>query len=418
MRLPLLLFVLVLFFITPMTHAQVKVVVMGSSTSLGAAATSGDSAWVGRMQAYYRRNAADGLDTVFTAVGCYGCVTYFQMPNSYTPPPGRPAPQPAHNVDAALALHPNIMIINLPTNDVVAGYTKKEFMDNLRYLRGYILAPGTGVSKCYITTTQPRNEPLQATRDSLRTLVDSINASFGLAAINFWDDLVTSDGTYRLKDDVRHIGFPDADYHLNDLGHRYIFQRARDINIFSPLTPLPLQLTGFTAVAENATVKLSWATEFEEPNSFFIVQRSSDGNHFENLHQLPATGTSITHAYSWTDQHPLPGNSFYRLQIKEDNTSRYSAVVRVSSKAQAVSIERLYKDNSSTNLVAELLIGKNQTATVRIINVNGAVAYQQQVQLTGSSRTITVPVGNLATGQYFFSIHTADNQSVVRGFIR
>ena len=152
--------------------AQKKVVVMGSSTAMGSAATSSALSWVGRMRTHYQNNATDGVDTSFLLVGGYGYVTYNQMPGSFTPPPGRPPHIPGYNVDQALSLAPDIVIINLPNNDVASGFTKKQVMDNLRYLYSYILSNGTTGIQCYICTSQPRNDLPFAQRDSLRTLKD------------------------------------------------------------------------------------------------------------------------------------------------------------------------------------------------------------------------------------------------------
>src|SRR5439155_24626563 len=88
--------------------------------------------------------------------------------------------------------------------------------------------------KAFITTSQPRNDISAAQKLQLRQLVDSIQNNFGNNSINFYDDLVTSDGTYSLRDDRRYDLF-----HPNDIGHRFLFERVRNRNIFSAAVNKP-----------------------------------------------------------------------------------------------------------------------------------------------------------------------------------
>ena len=225
--------------------SQKKIVVLGSSTALGASATSYDSSWAGRLQALYRKNTAAGNpDTIVTAMGGYGYTTYREIPNSYTPSLTRHSIDPANNANAALAMNPDIVIINLPSNDVASyaqswispPYNTKETMDNLRAMYNFFLANGV---KCFVTTSQPRNDLDVSQRQLQRNLVDSITNNFGVFSINFWDDLVVPGGSNLLKDEVRNLGGSDQLYHLNNTGHRYIFDRVKNKNIFLITAPAP-----------------------------------------------------------------------------------------------------------------------------------------------------------------------------------
>src|SRR3982751_4521754 len=111
------LFFLLLIILSLGVNAQKKVVVVGSSTSYGTGASTYDSAWVGKLQLYFRQNSNDGLDTVVTNLALGGFTTYQVMPTGFTPPAGKPAPDPARNVTMALSLSPDIIIFNLPSND-------------------------------------------------------------------------------------------------------------------------------------------------------------------------------------------------------------------------------------------------------------------------------------------------------------
>lgn len=218
---------------------------MGSSTALGSAATSYDSSFAGRLQAFYRKNTATGnSDTIVTAVGGYGYTTYKFLPNGYVPPVIRHSVDGNVNVNAVLAMNPDIVIINLPGNDVSAYaqpwispvYSTKETMDNFRVMYNFFVSNNV---KCFVTTTQPRNDLDVSQRQLQRNLVDSITNNFGTFSINFWDDLVVPGGSNLLKDEVRNVGYADQDYHLNNTGHRYLFERVKNKDIFQTSTPPP-----------------------------------------------------------------------------------------------------------------------------------------------------------------------------------
>src|SRR5690349_11249640 len=106
-------------------YAQKKIVVVGSSTAAGSAAYPYDSSWVGRMQSFFRKNTSPGdPDTSVVNIAIGGFITYHAMPYPsplYTPPYNYPPPDPDHNITKALNENPDIVIVNLPTNDVAWG---------------------------------------------------------------------------------------------------------------------------------------------------------------------------------------------------------------------------------------------------------------------------------------------------------
>jgi hypothetical protein len=53
---------------------------------------------------------------------------------------------------------------------------------------------------------------------------------------------------------------------------------------------------------------------------------------FNNIAEVKATNTSGSKQYSYRDNSPLPGKSFYRLlMVDKDGSSEYSPVITVTS---------------------------------------------------------------------------------------
>jgi lysophospholipase L1-like esterase len=391
--------------------AQMKVVIMGSSTAYGTGASVYDSSWVGRTTAFLNQNTTDGLDTLVYNIAAPAYTTYQEMPNDFTPPPGRPLPDEFYNITKALSYDPDIVIINLPSNDLSYGYAKSETMSNFRLMYSAVCASG---ARCYITTPQPRNDFDDAQRDSLFSLVDSVTNAFGAYAVNFWDCLVTTDGQHMLKDELRATG---SSIHVNNMGHQLLFGIIRDGYIFSFGGPLPILLTNFQAELRNNAVLVKWHVDQQEANTNFEVQRSADGRNFETAFSRFVPESRQSANYTGTDIHPLPGKSFYRIKVATPARQFYSGIVSVLNKEVGLDITKLYVATSS-NLMAEINVQKSQSVSFTIINVAGAVLLQQKEYVQFPSSMVSLRIGNLAGGQYYLRAETPDRKVIVRGFTK
>ena len=100
---------------------------------------------------------------------------------------------------------------------------------------------------------------------------------------------------------------------------------------------LPVTLTYFTAKQQDSQVLLQWATASEKENAYFSLEKSRDGQQFNEIGRVTGAGTSTTKlTYAFTDDFPFAGTSYYRLrQVDFDGTSANSKIVAVNSKVTA-----------------------------------------------------------------------------------
>ncbi|MEJ7914301.1 MAG: GDSL-type esterase/lipase family protein [Chitinophagaceae bacterium] len=409
MRQFLILHLLLLCF-SAVTSSQKTIVVLGSSTAAGGGSSPNDSAWASRLRDSYKKNTGDGADTNVINLGFPGYVTYKILASNYATPSNRTTwlVDTERNITKALSLQPQIIIINMPSNDVFIApdYSLKETMDNFRSL--YQQATAAGV-RCYITTTQPRNDGDPSHRLGLRQLRDSIINNFGMFSINFWDDLVTQDGQNMLLDDRR------ADnIHPNNFGHRLLYQRVASKNIFASAAavPLPLKLNQFKAQLLNNKVVVSWRAEEQEPNTFFYIQRSSDAQQYETIFTRPATA-DLAADYEWIDNAPLKGLSHYRLRIVEQGKTTYSKIVRVDA-GNKQSITTLYVNGEQLHIsLGESIDGR---IIANIVNSGGTVVRQNNLQTSNSNSILQVSLSGLPAGQYFLRLALPGGKTEVRSF--
>jgi lysophospholipase L1-like esterase len=195
--------------------------VLGSSTAAGTGASSPDSSWVGRFSNYVHGINPDAV-VLNLAVGGY--TTYHIRETGYTPPGGRPAPSPEHNITHALAYKPWGIIVNLPSNDVAAGYALEEQLQNYDAVKALADAADVPI---WFSTAQPRNFATQEQRDVLFAQTDSTFARFGTFAIDFWNGVGAPDGTILPQYDS------GDGTHLNDSGHALLFSRVLDADVWS-----------------------------------------------------------------------------------------------------------------------------------------------------------------------------------------
>ena len=110
--------------------------VLGSSTSAGVGASTASQAYVAQLAAAY---APRGVTVTNLAVS--GSVTWQWLPTGSVPPVGRPVPY-TNNIDNALSSNPKLLMFSASTNDLAAGFSVDELINNLTTLRSYAMARG------------------------------------------------------------------------------------------------------------------------------------------------------------------------------------------------------------------------------------------------------------------------------------
>ena len=93
--------------------------------------------------------------------------------------------------------------------------------------------------------------------------------------------------------------------------------------------PLPVTFTGFVARKSGNSVQAIWNVAGERDVLRYEVERSTNGRDFTLAGTVTATGAA---AYSFTDNQPISGVSFYRVRnVDVDGKFRYTAIVRVNT---------------------------------------------------------------------------------------
>ncbi len=83
----------------------------------------------------------------------------------------------------------------------------------------------------------------------------------------------------------------------------------------SSANPLPVELISFNAIANGDHVDLLWSTATEINSDYFTLERTINNLDFEKVKDVKGSGnTTITTNYSFADELPYQGISYYRLK--------------------------------------------------------------------------------------------------------
>ncbi len=185
---------------------------------------------------------------------------------------------------------------------------------------------------------------------------------------------------------------------------------------------LPVELTRFAATATPAaTVAVTWATASEKDADRFEVQRSPDGRRWQTTGTVRAAGTTFSaHEYSFTDQRPLPGQSYYRLrQVDTNGAAHLSQVAIVRFGAPLTAALDVWPVPVGAELHLRLTTPAAGATTLRLIDLQGRTVLTQLLNLTTTGTTeLTVPATGLAAGTYVAEIALSDGTVVRRRVVK
>ena len=127
--------------------------------------------------------------------------------------------------------------------------------------------------------------------------------------------------------------------------------------------PLPVNLISFEVEKNGKNNKLIWSTASEKNAGFYLVEKTTDGNHFELINHTIANGNTLFKStYSTEDKNVEPIINYYRLtQVDLDNRRTSFPLISVDNSGnnndkEVVSITNLLGQQIETSYVGIILI--------------------------------------------------------------
>ncbi len=172
---------------------------------------------------------------------------------------------------------------------------------------------------------------------------------------------------------------------------------------FEESSPLPITLKSFTATnINNEYVSIKWTTTMELNNDHFLIERSSDGEHFEKLATVKSGGnSSLSQDYSIDDNHPVNGINYYRIK-QYDIDGKVSEYPVVMLKFGNV-IDPMVYPNPASSLV-NIMSGKETVESVGLYDLLGKEI--KVLKNNNGDVQLKLTLGGLAPGVYILKITT------------
>jgi hypothetical protein len=173
--------------------------------------------------------------------------------------------------------------------------------------------------------------------------------------------------------------------------------------------PLPADIKQFIANGKDKKVELSWLVNNNQEVRHYVIERSRDGIHFDNLKQVMARSSESRAMYADIDATPFNGWGYYRLRITDlSGNVSYSATQKVWMGQVTTHIhlspnpakDRIWINLSEPEKISEIsilnnlgqvLIKQNRLMTTNQLNIAGLQPGIYYVRIVGQNGITSEP---------------------------
>lgn len=198
--------------------------VLGSSSAAGAGATTPENSWVGLL-----RSDEVSADALIQNIARGGYSSYQALSEGCKVDALRKQPDAEHNIDKALQLSADLVVLSFPSNDAALGYPAVETAANILLLRQQLADENVAL---LVLSAQPRNMAADRQQQLIelnRLLKPALTGCF----VDVYAALAGADGGLSAQYD-----FGDG-VHLNDAGHQLVFAAVKQVLLSGKCVELP-----------------------------------------------------------------------------------------------------------------------------------------------------------------------------------
>ena len=178
------------------------------------------------------------------------------------------------------------------------------------------------------------------------------------------------------------------------------------VSVYSGI--IPVELVSFTSSIINNSVNLNWITATELNNSGFDIEKSIDNSTWNKIGFVDGNGTSTEiHNYSFADQTPFVGTSYYRLkQIDFDGTTEYSNIIEVTFGAiSEFALDQNYPNPFNPSTKINYSIKEKSNVELKIFDLLGSeIATLVNEEKSPGNYEVSFDASFLSSGVYLYTI--------------
>lgn len=173
--------------------------------------------------------------------------------------------------------------------------------------------------------------------------------------------------------------------------------------------PLPIILKQFDVKKNTNSIELSWSTASELNSGYFEIEKSVDGKTFSTLTKIKAAGSSNgVLKYSFKDENPFNGTSYYRLrETDKDGSSSIYAIRAVDFGFSIPKKVSIFPNPALHDLFINSVGYQGTSLSIKIFALDGSIVHQELLQVQ-SSRTKLNIINPLVPGVYLVKVYGKD----------
>lgn len=178
-------------------------------------------------------------------------------------------------------------------------------------------------------------------------------------------------------------------------------------------TPVPVELTSFTANVNNGVVVLNWETATEINNQGFEIERRTETSEYRTIGFVEGNGTiSEPRSYTFTDLNAENGINYYRLkQVDFNGTYEYSPEVELDVTGPLTfDLAQNYPNPFNPSTSIKYSIPESGNIRLSVFNIVGEeVAVLANGFSQAGSFEVTFDASKLSSGVYLYKLQSANS---------
>jgi len=169
----------------------------------------------------------------------------------------------------------------------------------------------------------------------------------------------------------------------------------------------------FNAYESAREVALQWATNTTFKNAHYIIEKSTDGENFEELARVEnEISDDDMETFKEMDKQPALGDNYYRVkQVYFDGSFDYTNVELIRFNIDLDALE-VYPNPLKDELFINMTPFVGKQAHILLTNQYGQIVQEVKVDEIDAT-PVRMEIGNIANGMYFLTIQPEGGSKVV-----
>jgi len=166
---------------------------------------------------------------------------------------------------------------------------------------------------------------------------------------------------------------------------------------------------GLDVGSDGQAILLNWVTSGEDANEYFTIEKSRDGRSYLPLDNVPGAGNASSERnYSYRDEYPFAGISYYRLRMTDpDANYTYSKAIAIHVKGEG-QLFHAWTSSMGENIDIAYFSEAETEAMLRIYNETGMQVYNMPLQFTLGRNDYRINSRLFPEGNYKVRLETPD----------